>query len=183
LFAAGLALAFALTSISLHEAMTAFVSARGSGDTGLAAGTELTISWALVPFTITIAWFSVRPPWLAVPTALIAVASSWFTAWLFKWPVQSAIATMIPSVVILGLGYRQVLRSPDPRFLARCARGVALVGTTWLIVAMLFDATMRAFHLDQLELYDAPSFWMDARYYIGWAVGLALVPPPYRQAR
>ena len=47
LFAAGLALAFALTSICLHEAMTAYISARGSRDAGLAAGVELTVSWAI----------------------------------------------------------------------------------------------------------------------------------------
>jgi hypothetical protein len=182
LFAAGLALAFALTSICLHEAMTAFVSARGSRDTGLAAGVELTISWAIVPFATTIAWLAVRPFWLAVPTGIFAAASSCLTTWLYSWPVQSAISTTIPSVIILGLGYRHILRSPRQRVLARCARSVALVGTIWLIVAVLFDTTMGLLHLDRLELYDAPSFWMDVRYYIGWAIGLALAPSPYRQA-
>ncbi len=157
LFTAGLALAFALTSICLHEAMTAFVSARGSEDpdayAGLAGGVELTISWAIVPFAVTIAWLAVRPLWLAVPTGIFAVASSWFTAWLYSWPVQSAITTMIPCVVILGLGYRHILRSPRQRVLARCARTVAVVGTIWLIIAVVFDTTMGLFHLDRLELY------------------------------
>jgi hypothetical protein len=57
-----------------------------------------------------------------------------------------------------------------------------LVGTIWLIVAVVFDTTMGLFHLDRFELYDAPSFWMDVRYYLGWAIGLALAPSPYRQA-
>ena len=65
------------------------------------------------------------------------------------------------------------------RVLVRCARSVALVGSIWLIVAVLFDTTMGLFHLDRLELDHAPSFWMDVRYYIGWAIGLALAPSPY----
>jgi len=152
LFAAGLALAFALTSICLHEAMTAYISARGSRDAGLAAGVELTISWAIVPFATTIAWLAVRPLWLAVTVGIFAAASSCLTTWLYSWPVQSAISTTIPSVIILGLGYRHILRSPRQRVLVRCARSVALVGTIWLIVAVLFDTTMGLFHLDRLEL-------------------------------
>src|SRR5271166_2231291 len=105
LFTAGLSLAFALVSICLHEAMTAFASGRGAEDSasnaGLAAGIELTTSWALVPFAITVAWLAVRVRWLAVPTGIVAGTSSYITALLFGWPTQSVIATAIPCLVIL----------------------------------------------------------------------------------
>lgn len=64
LFTACLSLVFALTSICLHEAMTAFVAnrdAQAAGhDPGLSAGIVLTISWAIVPFAVTIAWLAVQ---------------------------------------------------------------------------------------------------------------------------
>jgi hypothetical protein len=186
LFTAGLSLAFALTSICLHEAMNAFVSDRGgvsSGpDAGLAAGIGLTTEWAIVPFAITIAWLTIRPRWLAVPTGAVAVVAAYLTGWLFDWPMQSVITTMIPSLVILGLGYRHMLRTPSHRALDRAAKSVALVGTIWLVAAAAFDVAMRLFHMAQFSLYDAPSFWMDVRFYVGWAVGLALAPSPFRQA-
>lgn len=185
LFAATLGLAFALTSVCLHEAMTAFVSERGGApsapDTGLAAGFELTVSWAIVPFAITIAWLTVRPRWLAVPTGVLAVAASYLTGWLFDWPMQSVITTTAPCLIILGLGYRHMLRTPRQRVLARCARSVASVGAIWLILAMVFDAAMSLVHLGRFELYDTANFWMDTRFYIGWTVGLALGPSPYRE--
>ena len=113
LFAASLALAFALTSVCLHEAMTAFVSERGGApaapDAGLAAGIELTVAWAIVPFAVTIAWLTVRPRWLAVPTGGFAIAASYLTGWLFNWPLQSVITTTIPCLVILAMGYRHML--------------------------------------------------------------------------
>jgi hypothetical protein len=185
LFTTGLSLAFALTSICLHEAMTAFASGRGSelsgAEAGLAAGIELTTSWAIVPFTITVAWLTVRPRWLAVPTGAAAAAASCLTGWLFDWPMESVIATTIPCLIILALGYRRGLRAPSHRVLARCARSVALVGTIWLLVAAVFDVVTPLLHLGHVELYDAPSFWMDLRFYIGWTVGLALAPSPDRQ--
>lgn len=185
LFTAGLSLVFALTSICLHEAMTAFASGRGSelsgAEAGLAAGIELTTSWAIVPFAITIAWLTVRPRWLAVPTGAVAAAAPCLTGWLFDWPLESVIATTIPCLIILGLGYRHTLRTPSHRVLMRCARSVALVGTGWLVVAAVFDATTPLLNLGHVALYDAPSFWMDLRFYIGWTVGLALAPSPYRQ--
>lgn len=183
LFTACLSLVFALTSICLHEAMTAFVAnrdAQAAGhDPGLSAGIVLTISWAIVPFAVTIAWLAVRVRWLAIVTGIIAGASSYITAWLFAWPVETVIATTIPCVIILGLGYRHMVRMPGPQVFARCARSVALVGTIWLIAALLFDMAMPQFQLEQFELYDAPSFWMDVRFYIGWTIGLALAPSPF----
>ena len=79
-------------------------------------------------------------------------------------------------------GYRRMLRTPGHRVLDRCARSVALVGAIWLVAAAAFDMAMRLSHLAQFSLYDAPSFWMDVRFYIGWAIGLALAPSPFRQA-
>ena len=135
-----------------------------------------------MPFAIAIAWLAVRHRWLAVPAGIIACAASYITAWLFSWPMQSVIATTIPCLIILGLGYRQVLTTPGRPFIAHCARYVAVVGTVWLILALAFDAMLPLLHLGEFELYDAPSFWMDVRFYLGWAVGLALAPAPYRQA-
>ena len=73
-----------------------------------------------MPFAITIAWLTIRPRWLAVPTGAVAVVAAYFTGWLFDWPMQSVIATTIPSLVILGLGYRHMLRTPSHRVLDRC---------------------------------------------------------------
>jgi hypothetical protein len=178
LFAAGLALTFALASVCLHEAMTALVSLR-AGQSGLQSGIQLTVSWAIVPFTITLAWLSVGWRWLAVPTGIVACGASSVTAWLFSWPVQSVITTTIPCVLILGLGYRSMLRLPTA--LAPCARIVVFVGAMWLVAALLFEAAVRHFDRAWLALYDAPSFWMDVRFYAGWAVGLALAPSPFRR--
>jgi hypothetical protein len=185
LFTTGLSLAFAFTSISLHEAMTAFASGKGAdhgaADVGLAAGIELTTSWAVVPFAIAIAWLTLRIRWLAIPAGMIAAASSWFTAWLFAWPVESAITTTIPCLVIQALGYHHLSRIPTERGLDRCARIVAIVGTVWLLVALVFDAVVPLLRGQPFQLYDSPSFWMDVRFYFGWAIGLMVAPSPYRR--
>jgi hypothetical protein len=56
-FTACLSLAFALTSVGLHDAMSAFISGHGEGAEGIGikAGITLTMEWAFVPFAMMLA--------------------------------------------------------------------------------------------------------------------------------
>jgi hypothetical protein len=185
MFTASLSLAFALASVCLHDAIAAFVSGRGSDPTqpnaALSSGLLLVAAWAFVPFTVTLAWLSVWQRWLRVPMGVIGGASSCFAGWLFGWSSQTVITTTIPCLVILGLGYRQLLQEPGEHEFARCARLVVLVAAIWFPVTMLLDAAFAFRYADHLEIYDTTSFWTDVRFYIGWALGLLLAPWPYHR--
>jgi hypothetical protein len=177
LFAVGLSLGFALVSVCVHDAMTTFVSGRGTGNTGgsgLAAAIALTTAWSIVPFAITLAWLSVDSRWLRVPMGIIGGASAGIAGLLFSWSGPEVVSTTIPCLVILGLGYRQVIHRSKQRAFARCAPIVALVGAGWLTIALLLDT----FLTDQAKLYTAAEFWVDLRFYLGWALGLTLAPLP-----
>lgn len=82
--------------------------------------------------------------------------------------------TIIPCLLILGLGYRRIMNPPDRLALRRCAGVVALVAAGWLIGAWLVNL----FLVDQAKVYTIPEFWVDARFYLGWAFGLFLAPSP-----
>lgn len=182
LFNASVGLAFALTSICLHEAMSAFVSghnADGSEEhSGLRAGIALTIAWAIVPFSIAIAWQGARNRWLAVPTGIVGAFSAALAGWVFNWGPQTIIATTVPCLLIQYFGYRQVRLQPMHRAFARCARVVALSAVVWLLVAFLVDALFSALGVGWLRLYDLPDELVDFRFYAGWAIGLLLAPFP-----
>lgn len=176
LFAASLALAFAMASVFLHGAMIAFIS-RGEGaheGSALVAGLGLTAAWAIGPFTITLAWLGQRRRALAVPLGVLAVLSPLFAGWLFSWDAISVVSTAIPALAILGLGYWQ---GGSPR-LRHHAGMVLWVGIAWLLVALVVDAGLGLLGLARFDLYDPPSFWVDARFYLGWALGLLLAPTP-----
>lgn len=178
-FTTCLSLVFALTSVGLHDAMSAFLSGHG-GDmaegTGLGAGIALTTEWAFIPFTIMLAWQSVSVRWFAVPTGIIALASPGISGWLFGWSAQTIIATMISCSLILALGYRSVTKPPREHAFARCARVVALVGAVWLASALLIDALLGFAHLNPLKFYSPSGFFGDMRFYFGWILGLLLAP-------
>jgi hypothetical protein len=182
LFTASLSLAFALVSVAVHDAMTAFVSDRGAAhmetSAGLAAVISLTTAWAVVPLTVTIAWLSAGCRWLKLPTGITAGASSCIAGWLFSWSVQEIISTTVPGLVILILGYREVAKEPRPSAFMRCARNVGLSATSWFIFALLLDSLLGFCHLDQFKLYTAPAFWMDVRFHLGWVLGLVFAPFP-----
>jgi hypothetical protein len=184
LFTAGVSLAFALASVCLHEAMTAFVSGRSAENigsaSGLTAGTGLTIEWAIVPFFVTLAWLSAGRRWLAIPTGIIAGASSLIAGWMFSWGAIEVITTAVPCMFILILGYNQAIKQPRRRAFARCAQTVALLAAIWLATSLLVDIVLDFCDVDKLRLYSPSGFWGDVRFYFGWALGLALAPFPYQ---
>jgi hypothetical protein len=181
LFTVVLSLAFALASVCLHDAITAFVSGHADGHSGaeqaLADGIGLATEWAFVPFAVTLAWLSVWHRWLRVPMGVFGAASSLLAGWLFGWQLQSVVTTGIPCLAILGLGYRRLLQEPEQHGFTRLARLVALVAAVWFAASLLFDAALT----DHLTLYDATDFWIDVRFYIGWVLGLVLAPWPYHR--
>lgn len=185
LFTAVLSLAFALASVCLHDAITAFVSGHGDGhsaaEQALADGIRLATEWAFVPFAVTLAWLSVWHRWFRLPMGVFGGAASLLAGWLFGWQWQSVVTTSIPCLAILGLGYRRLLQEPEQHGFARYARVVALVATVWFAAALLFDAALTFYAADHLALYDATDFWTDVRFYIGWVLGLTLAPWPYRR--
>jgi hypothetical protein len=182
LFTAGLSLTFALASVSLHHAMTAFLSNHGGASGGeggaLVAGIRLAVAWAIVPFAITLAWLGAGRTLLAVPLGIIGIASPGIAGWLFGWPALSVIATTLPCVCIQVLGYRRVPAPPTRTMFPRRARVVAVVASVWLAAAWLFDAAASHGWFAGVRLYDAQHFWMDARFYLGWTLGLVLAPSP-----
>jgi hypothetical protein len=182
-FTASLSLAFALASICLHDAMTSFVSGHGTTENSpVTAAILLIAAWAVVPFTVTLAWQCAGYRLLAILTGIIAGASPFLAGWLFSWSTQDVITTAVPCLLILALGYRRAYRSPEPGFLASRARIVALVATGWLLLALLAETGLLLFHLEQSRIYDASRTFIDARFYFGWAVGLVFAhfPPPRR---
>jgi hypothetical protein len=177
LFVAGLSLAFALVSACLHYVMTAFVSERHgvqeATKAGLAAAIDLTASWSLVPFAIALAWLCFRRGRLGIALGIIGAASPLIAGLLFSWSLQDIVDTIIPCLLILGLGYAGLPRGVPRRAFARCAAIVAGVAVAWLATALILDATGVT-----SGLYDTAGFWVDLRFYGGWIIGLLLAPFP-----
>jgi hypothetical protein len=177
LFTACVSLAFALASVSLHDAMSEFLANRddSSGEVGLIAGVLLTTAWAIVPFFIALAWQSARSRWLAAPTGVVAAASPCLAGWLFSWSLQSTALTLAPCLLILYYGYRQNGLGSTGVAFAQCARVVATVGLAWLVASSIVDISL-ALMGAAFRLYSTVDFWIDARFYLGWALGLLLAP-------
>ena len=186
LFTAGMGFAFAFASVCVHDAMTAFVSAaepeHAGAATGIQAGILLTVAWAIVPFATTLGWMAAGNRWLRVPFGLAAAASGWFAGWLFGWTPGEIIDTMVPSLAILGLGYRAIGKDPLHETFARCARSVLLVAAVWIVSRIIASLILSAFHLLPDAYYSSYSVWLDVRFFAGWAIGLVLAPFPHAQA-
>jgi hypothetical protein len=176
LFAAALAFAFAIVSICLHDALIAFVSAKHNGhidkSAGLLTAFVLVATWAMGPFAVTIAWLGAKQRWLAIPLGIAGALAPLVAEYLLAWPVGYLISAAVPCLAILALGYRFNI----PSDLRRGAGLVIAVGSVWLATALFVQAATKVLHVPSFQLYDAADFWVDVRFYIGWALGLVLAP-------
>jgi len=184
LIAVGIGLLIAFTSVGLHDAMAAFTTAgdQFEGESGLDRAVTITISWGVVPFSITLAWLAFPRRALAIVLGVIAAASSFLAAWYYAWGVTTAIVTAVPCLAIQFLGYRYAAKPSTDATLARFAPMLAAVAIAWLVFATLFDAVVLFFHAGWLSLYDVPDWFIDARFYLGWFLGLMLTRSPATSA-
>jgi hypothetical protein len=181
-FTVAVSVAFALVSVCLHHAITAFVAGHGAhpaeGSTGVVAALSLATAWAFVPFAITLAWLSRWRRWLRIGMGVLAALSSAIAAWLFDWGIPSALTTTIPCLVILVLGYRAIDGGPGRFSFRRCARIVGIVAAAWLVSTVFIEWLAHWAGYAVAELYPTSSWWEDARFYLGWMIGLMVAPPP-----
>jgi hypothetical protein len=182
---AGLAFAFAIASVCLHETITAFLSAHQEASAanaiGLVAGIRMALGWAAVPFSISVAWVAAPHRRIAIPLGVFAGASPLLTGWLFSWASMDTIATEIPTLAILLWGYRVVAQGPREDGFRRCARSMAWLVPIWFAAALTLDAGINALGFKGFHLYTASEAWIDARFYFGWVIGLMLAPFPFRR--
>ncbi len=173
--------AFGLASMFIHEAFTAYL-AGGEGGThaeaGVKAALEVTVSWALVPFMIALAWQSARNLWIGIPIGIAAAASSAFAGWMFDWTVVETATTAIPCIAIQALGYRWLRTEGGHVDFVRIAPVTAAVALVWLGLATIYDLIADARGSAASSLYNWTNVFIDARFYIGWCLGLLLVPSP-----
>jgi len=176
---AGLALAFAVTSVCLHDAIATFVAERGAAPgevgSGIADAIGLATAWAIVPSAVTLAWLSAGSWRLHASLLVVAALSPGVAGWLFSWSWTNIITTELPCAAILILGLRETVRRLEGNPFPACARVVAIVSVSWLVLAILIDAL----HLVRPPLYVSDEFWIDVRFYLGWAIGLMVAPFPH----
>jgi hypothetical protein len=168
----------ALMSVGLHDAMLAFTTAgEQDGEAGIQRAVNVTISWGAVPFAVMLAWQAAAHRILAIPLGIVAAASSFLAGWYFEWGLDTTLTTAIPCLAIQLLGYRRARERHEEATYAHYAPTLAVVAVVWLVVAFLYDAGIRQFGLAWPTLYDPTDYAIDARFYLGWFLGLVLTRP------
>jgi hypothetical protein len=180
-----LSVGFGVLVVFIHEAISAFFAAGHSGDEGkqavLAEALEQVIEWACVPAVATLCWFAARASRrLALPSAVVACLAIVALGFLYDWGVRMVVSTSVPSCFIAVLGTRLVMRRWDAGTFPALAKMTASVAAIWLILNGVAEAAAHA-GLMSFELYAPGDFYVDLRFYLGWALGLGISPSPVDQ--
>ncbi|HVY51394.1 MAG TPA: hypothetical protein VHA07_07505 [Devosia sp.] len=180
LVTAAISLLVAMTSVGLHDAMSIFAAGDGSDEgAGVSRAVTITISWGIVPFAVTLAWQSASHRSWAIPIGILAAASSFLAGWYYDWGLNTTMTTAIPCLVIQWFGYRHTGKPGIPTHLPSYAPTLAVAAVAWLAFAGLVDAVVTLSNIPAPTFYDTPDYFIDARFYLGWYLGLLLA----RQAR
>jgi len=171
----GLGLLFGFVSVCLHEAVAEFIAGHPSGAHDVI---RFAVSFAAIPFMVTVAWQAAGSRFLAIPLGVLAVLSPLAAGWIFGWDSEAVLTTTVPGLSILFLGYRRHRLDPEAN-LRSYAPIVAAVAAVWLIAAILVDAVIFAVTGRPAALYRWADLFVDLRFYIGWTLGLVLAPASF----
>lgn len=183
LLTAPIAFVFGLVAVGLHECMTAYLGAAhaapGSPQDGAARGLSLILEWAWVPLAVTLTWFSARLKGV-FPSIAAVCAGIWVVGvgWYYGWPLRDIVMTSIPCLVLIPLGQRYLARNWSEDTFRNLALGLAAFIALWLTMTLLLQAGLRLAGLAGIYLYAPGDIGDDVRFYLGWAIGLALAPNP-----
>ena len=86
--------------------------------------------------------------------------------------------TSIPCVALIPLGQAYVARNWGGATFRNLAIFLAGFSALWLAGTRLLQAALPLAGLPELRLYEAGDLGSDFRFYLGWAMGLALAPNP-----
>ena len=183
LLTAPTAFIFGVVAVGLHECMTALLGSGsavpGSHDDGLVRGVKLILEWAGIPLAVTLAWFCAR---LRPPIRILAAfcASLWVigVGWFYGWPIRDIVMTSIPCIAMIVLGQRYVEREWAENTFRNLGIGLAAFIAAWLALTLLLQAGLRLAGITSIYLFGVGDLGEDVRFYLGWAIGLAIAPNP-----
>jgi len=181
LLTAGMGLVFAIVSIFLHDSIAAFFAGHEEGGAArhlaLLNGLRIAVSWAIVPFCVMLAWviaLSTMRAWRYV-ALILAALSPVFASWLFSWGWQDGVTTTLPALTILMAGWRLAQPGQGDGFFRQSAGRLCWIAVAWLAAAALISFIASTLNLRDAVLYSPAEFWIDARFYLGWAGGLLII--------
>jgi predicted PurR-regulated permease PerM len=179
------ALGFGIAAVSVHEAMNAYLGGEQVADhakqANLLKAVEQVHEWASIPFVVTIIWFATRTRRrLSLPAGILVCLWVISIGFYYDWEWRDIIRTAAPSAAITVLGALSISASWDERGLARLASLTALVALCWCVVLGVAQGAAWSFGAPRIRIYAWDEFGEDFRFYLGWALGVAVAPSPLR---
>jgi hypothetical protein len=188
LVAAPVALALGIAAVSLHECMTAYLAAasgvHGAAPEGIERAVRLILEWACIPLAVTMAWFSARlGGWFRYAAG--GAAAVWVIAasWYYNWPLPVIVIATIPCIALIPLGQIYLAKRWNEDTFQNLAIGLVGFGILWLALTLLLQALLPSMVVAGVISYGPGEIGENFRFYLGWALGLALAPNPVNGKR
>ncbi len=185
LYAAVISLVFGVAAVCVHEAMNAYLGGEHAAAAGhdkearLVRAMEQVREWASIPFVVTVAWL-VAPARRRIAFLAAALACVWIVAIgvFHEWDWRVIVTTAVPGCAIAVLGCMFVSGRWNDRIFLALAGLTASVAGGWFVLAWLVQSCAGLFGIADFHLYTWAGFLVDFRFFLGWALGLAVAPNP-----
>lgn len=186
LYTAIISLTFSIAAVCIEEAMNAYLSgeyvtaaADQAKQANLIRAIEQVREWASIPFIVIATWFVASiGRWFASFVAALTCVAIVVIGVSYGWEWRVIITAAIPSCVINVIGCMFVSRHWNNKTFPALAGLTASVAGCWFILAGLVLGCANLFGISDFYLYTWTGFFEDFRFFLGWALGLAIAPNP-----
>lgn len=180
-----IALIFGIIAVALHECMTAYLApGHGEAASGVERGFKLIVEWASVPLAVTLAWGAAQSS-APIRHAAAAGAAAWVVGvgWVHGWPPRDIVMTSIPGIALIVIGQAYAAQNWRAEVFGYLALGLVGFTAVWLGLALLLQEVLWPQGIAGMMLFGPGDFGEDVRFYLGWAIGLAIAPNPFHGRR
>lgn len=177
---------FGMVTVCIHQCIETLLHSHSVTDShahetsGLQAAIRIAVQWSFIPTIVTATWFiGLRNRrlgnWLSPIACLVALV---VTAGPFGWHIYNALASSVVALITSTV----VLNPPGGREMIARIRSdplvLSLTAGLCFAVCTIVLATVNNYVV-KID-YDGLDYIEDARFYIGWTLGLSFLPAPYR---
>src|SRR5262249_32858801 len=135
----------------------------------------------LIPLLVTILWFAARGNWrLSLAAGMLTCLWVVAVGFHYDWAWRDIVRTAIPCVAITIFGALSIGASREQQSFLWLASLTALVALCWFAVLGVAQGVTWLFDIGRVPIYSWDEFGEDFRFYLGWALGLAVAPNPER---
>ena len=179
------AVLFGMFTVCVHQCIDTLlhnkVTSTSNENTGLHEAIRIAVQWSFIPAIFTMVWF-IGLKKRRIGNILVIIASVIIFAvsmLAFHWHIYNSVSSImvgaLASIIVINKSGRSRPLGKKGDYYLSISAGICFTICTLLLMFVNY-------YIVQID-YDGLDYGEDARFYLGWILGLSFLPDPYRSTK